>query len=677
MGAREGVCFLVFAVAYAPSAVAATRTDTRRVTYSTPAATARQVCKDLGRLSGVRFQIGGQLANEVLAIDVKSVLVRALADRIAQVLHGRLRVIAGGYAIERPATLQAKLEAVDAAEGRAQAAKALAAARRRLSGFRFDRAGAAVFAKKLAVIAQESLDAGMVGYDDRFRWLEDHSPVARLLDRLVIALGEDHWAQLSTEDTERLIWPGEPRARAAVDAYRREQKVMAEAVTAALPNAARIMGSTETNRLAHPELIPPDARFELTLTKRTSWVVQGDLDIKSPSDQDLGSHRFDYAGAHASDKEWDNYAVGAWASGLGTFRSAPVATAEVLCNPETHDPLGFLAGPALRVVASQVHRSLVACLPDDALSWAELEGPDELNLNQFLRDLVLGGEVELHVDARWLLVEPQHPRLCERFRVDRAEIGTYLRESQSAGFISLDRLAEIHYRTHGRFDDFVGPAIRKTLSLPYEFDTVQVSHEFLDLLGSLSSAERAALHHGIPLQAVSLSSKQKGLLRAYWDSPRQVDPRRLFAKEKRAQLPPFPSTLSQDALLREQTVSVDAWVFCGPQGQGPYQVTPEFLAARDALVERKAKGWQTLATFTFYPVTKTVRTYTTDLGGGTVRTLSFERTGKPHQGSGVPRDKVVSSDDTEVSKLVSEYREFDDVKLRLILREAFMVSFER
>ena len=453
---------------------------------------------------------------------------------------------------------------------------------------------------------------------------------------------------------------------------------MAAAVEKQLPVAERIIASTETDRLAHPKVIPPDAHFELELQKRTGWILQADIDVKDSLGGSLTSHRTDYAGKAEDSRRMEGAPLGQWANGLTTYKLPKIPSPAVLLNPEKHDPL-LDAGQPLVEIARRTHRQLVACLPDGAKGWAEIAAATKsgLELRPFLRDLVDGCDLTVRAPGSWLLAIPEHPLLSESGRMDRRLLGSYLRSSRDLGFVPLDSLAEIHYRTHGRYDDFVGPQVREALALPYEYDGVHQSREFLDLLGSLSKVERSSLLAGKPAAIPSMTNTQRELLRAFWNSPKEVDPRRLFSTDKPKRLPPFPSGIPVGACLACEARHLEAWVFAPPKARGTYPATPEFLAAVEVLSKRKARGWENLDALKFYPATRSVRTYTVDLGGGLTRSITFEKLAKPNMAAGVQRDKLPPTQFGDRDMLLSDYDKKKDEELYMVLQNALMVSFER
>jgi hypothetical protein len=678
MGVKEGlVRYGIIGICLAALGQAA-QAKPRTLTYSTAGATAKHVCADISRLSGSPVTVDKRVASEVLVVNVQSVPLELLVERLAEALHAKVVTETRGYRIARSASQQAMLAASQLNEGRAFAKKALLAPRKRLSELAFDATGVATFVNKLAAFANATSPHGFVGYDDRCRWLEDHSPVSRLLDRIVFQRGAEVFALMPVGESTTLSWTVGAQATPFVAEFQKEQGLLTDAVAKQMPNAATIMASTMTDRLAHPKPIPSGSLLTLTLKKRTPAIMQGDLDVMSPSGEHLTSHRTSFEGEKTDLKVWDTYPLGAWAKGLKTFKVPAEWKKERLCAPETHDPLGMLAGAAVVEIGRRTHRQVVACLPDSAKGWADMEATERsIDLKKYLRALIVGADVQITTSASWLVIKPKRAVLCEAERVDRAVLGNYLRSARSAGHISVEALADIRYRTQGRYDDFAGPELREALSLPYEFSGVHQSREFLDVLGAFSSGDRKAILQGKKLLVAAMTDKQRALLRAYWESPSEVDPGKLFSNTEPIQLPPFPSTLSAEACLRAEDRTVESWAFAPTKKDEIYPASPEFMAAADVLVERKVEGWENLAALVYYPVRKTTRTYTVDLGAGVTRSITFDGPGKPNMAAGIERSKMPSAQTVEGKKLRDDYRKLKDEQLNMILREAFMVRYER
>jgi hypothetical protein len=180
--------------------------------------------------------------------------------------------------------------------------------------------------------------------------------------------------------------------------------------------------------------------------------------------------------------------------------------AELLFNPEQHDPLSFLVSDGYLALADQSKSNLVA-IPSDNLFNINFEKSENksFKLRVFL-DSVEGQGMSISTDDQWTVASPIDPLDAELARSKRDLLGNCLREAQTHGYISIPTAAELA----------LSEDAERTADLPYTYSLFGQKYSpygsggkaILRFYALLSPSQQADLASGNILSGRDLSKDQ-------------------------------------------------------------------------------------------------------------------------------------------------------------------------
>ncbi|MCW5941923.1 MAG: hypothetical protein KIS66_06810 [Fimbriimonadaceae bacterium] len=187
--------------------------------------------------------------------------------------------------------------------------------------------------------------------------------------------------------------------------------------------------------------------------------------------------------------------------------------AQRLANPETHDPLSFIAGEGLtRAIVGQ-GANLIACFPDSLIEYTArtfLTGePTAASV------LSLGGSnaVQVRQNDGWITISPRFPTEHRAMRVDRATLGQTLRRGIAQARLGLDDIANYAraQATPLAMEGIDGAYFSLLANSIADADTIKglaPRREMLRFYANSGTPQRNALFAGQPLALGNLSGAQ-------------------------------------------------------------------------------------------------------------------------------------------------------------------------
>lgn len=192
------------------------------------------------------------------------------------------------------------------------------------------------------------------------------------------------------------------------------------------------------------------------------------------------------------------------------WTALPEDILNLLCQPETHDPL---AGPLSDCFLSYADRKgidLIGVMDESWAGWSRSQKEDKgirpSQLEKFY-------EKNMRIEDGWLHLAPNDPVTCRQERLDRASLGAFYRQVRMDGRVTLDSLATFLLQNDGR------PAFnaQNTLNLIVPGSSADFwqkgDEDALRLYATLSPAQRQALDSGAKLAISNLTGTQKDYVR--------------------------------------------------------------------------------------------------------------------------------------------------------------------
>jgi len=168
-----------------------------------------------------------------------------------------------------------------------------------------------------------------------------------------------------------------------------------------------------------------------------------------------------------------------------------------LARPDLYDPLSFIHSEALLALAKGRGAQLVANVPDSILRASSFAMPGQkLTANGFLKQLTDLAIVDIEEKDGWMLMKPVRPYNERQKRVDRFALAQLIAQTAKRGYMALDDLAAYSLKN----PPFMATEITQTYSvtmLPGAAVTTGTTNwNMLRFYGSLGLAQRQALARG-------------------------------------------------------------------------------------------------------------------------------------------------------------------------------------
>ena len=182
-----------------------------------------------------------------------------------------------------------------------------------------------------------------------------------------------------------------------------------------------------------------------------------------------------------------------------------------LLQPNLYDPLSFSHSEALLAVAAQRGKSLVACLPDEMISFIQMMGPGKDGTTPTAYMESIDGSVTVGENGSIMLIRPKTAAKSRRERFNRDALGKFIRAAESKGAVMLDDLAE--YAQHSNNPMEEGAAMMYFMF--FAPNAVQsgmggmVSWDMLRFYGGLSVNQKRSMSQGSTLSFGQLNPIQR------------------------------------------------------------------------------------------------------------------------------------------------------------------------
>lgn len=399
--------------------------------------------------------------------------------------------------------------------------------------------------KELEHEAQGSYDSNAMA---RLAILESRTPGSRALSRVLAAFTARELAELPddyrivySDQPTRMQRPLPPGVVAALKNLPAEQDLWSDvqdALQGGSPEVSGREGRRFNGRIGRilvavtkTRYVGVDANIELIVADRGGVVLlRSNRSVRSGPDSATFRLPEPQPGERAIEPSSLVSFLTARIQQPGSSRKQlPGAFADILLNPELHEPLAYGAGDTFVKVAEAKKLNMVAELPDNAILVGHMTERAKLTPSRALY-LFGGSRVDIRQADGWLDIAPILPATARSRRLDRDYLGVYLRSVNAKGRESLDDLAGYLVKTHGDMRGSLGPllaGILLTTPLATNYEPAM-----LHLYGLLSVSRRQSLDHGGILSLSGLTPEESEVVNKmvygrlnYLSPKRQADPR--------------------------------------------------------------------------------------------------------------------------------------------------------
>ncbi|MDR3689815.1 MAG: hypothetical protein P4L46_10585 [Fimbriimonas sp.] len=273
-----------------------------------------------------------------------------------------------------------------------------------------------------------------------------------------------------------------------------------------------------------------------------------------------------------------------------TQSSKPISPAlhDELIHPESVDPLSYFLSSSLIQAAELKEVNMVACLTDNAFYSTFMGTAKEVPVDRFLKRLEYFDEASKIADG-WLTLKPTRPYRSRTNRVDRKELGKYLRRIEVKRPLSIEERAAFALALPEPQANYL-PTVMASLVKARSEDNFD--NNMLRLYGLTTPEQRAKMSSsGLPFEALT-------------DQQMEYVSRMVYGVNSNIQFMPPPQArnaqqidfnLYYNGLLREPTESLPTGiprrgviklksdssyvVMAGPTRNQPYDMAPRELDA--------------------------------------------------------------------------------------------------
>jgi len=542
--------------ALAISCLAHAQDYNQKVSYTTVAVPAKRAVAELAKATKTPLDISPTVANEVLVIDVKGVVLEDLMARIAKSVSGQWDEHDGMRMLTR-SNDQHRAEYLEELAARKAAIKK--AVDKLIEPLKknptFDEKDADKMASKLG---EKSGIGGMLqggdptamaqGAKSMFTQGSDH-PAGRVTARLLSMVDAGIIAKLN--DDERVVFSTRPNmmqigmpngAIQVINQFVQEQNIWAEAVNrrsadqpglidqaigmAMGANNSEIKG-TPDKALLCVERSPILDNYEVRLKiydGQGKMLYQGgqsvllDSSILNFADSILKAEPTKDAEIELTpdSKELLEFyrSLTNIMFSAGKAKNMSKQLFEKLARPDVYDPLSFIHSEALLALAKGRGAQLVADVPDSIMRASAFAMPGQkLTANGFLKQLTTMSIVDIEEKDGWMLMKPTRPFNERQKRVDRFALAQLIAQTSRHGYMALDDLAAYSLKN----PPFMSTEITQTYSMTMlpgaAMTTGTTNWSMLRFYGSLGLAQRQALARGVRIPFRNLSPNLLELVR--------------------------------------------------------------------------------------------------------------------------------------------------------------------
>lgn len=512
-----------------------------RVTLKVPATSAATILATVGRDTGLKFELQPRFRDMPLVVSVRDVPLSDFLTNLAIALHVELQPTDDGYRLERPVRWQADMEAAKLSLAADQWAKTIARHQAQQAKYPWSPEQAVKSLKQLKDwFAGRRKGTGPAG-----PLPSDIEPSARLLTRLLSAIGASELAKLEGQDA--VTFSSTPRGT---------DRPMPPGFADYLTDYGREAGMNPPKSPVpdHPSNLEVDSEVVATLNSIEGKVRRVELSIRggtaslvmlgdSPGEMDQATiTRFEPGNAVPTPPNLPTY------DGLTPLKPSPLAMEmvqmassdpdasngneddvldqgpspdasfepsrellDLLLNPETHDPLSVLSSDVILHYADERHLNVIVELEDGDADPTAFE-LDENGLYDptACLDWMLDGEPNLVTNPDWLVLHPTDLLSGEANHIPRVALGKYARASWKSGFsLATDvELATSLSPEQQRQVDLLSLPVEGLLQLVFG-EHQWPSINACNFIGSLTPIQRTALNGGQSLRIATLTADQR------------------------------------------------------------------------------------------------------------------------------------------------------------------------
>lgn len=519
----------------------------QKITYKTVAVPATTVVSDLASKTGVKLAAIPSMANRILVIDVKDMMLKDLMDHVENVCSAQWKTESDGtIRLGRNAALENKEVRAEAALRLENVNKALKKVADSLkpdankdaggmvSGF-LPFGGSAEMKKICALLDPVVLanieDGGRVVFSNSPNRMQValRGPIAPLVDTMLKQRNDR--VKAAREAREKAEQDGKPKNEQQEAMEKQMQDVarmfgygdaldpVTEPWTKALVVATRgggFMGMfggginialhvyNAQGRVIHT------SQFSLQVEDEQMQFASMNPQIKPKSTEPGTPIKFSEATKELS----SFFSLTDWGDALER-KPTPELEAKIL-QPDKYDPLSFATSEALIFCAEHKKKNLVANIPDSIVSFASLFGTEGgATVESYLDSLKSGDEVKLEEIGETYRVSPMRAPESRSMRVDRVALKKFIDAAKQRFVPSLSDYAA--------YAAACAPPNRTPIVFPYMLLYVpnaiqqgfggQLDWNMLRLYGLLGNAQRQVLENRGAISFGSLSQNQLEIVR--------------------------------------------------------------------------------------------------------------------------------------------------------------------
>ncbi|HVT11595.1 MAG TPA: hypothetical protein VHE55_04965 [Fimbriimonadaceae bacterium] len=524
-----GICALLFAAA--------------RITFHEPAMRVEPLLAKLSKACGVPMKASADVGRLVAYVSVDDVDVHALMDRLADALDAKWKEDAGfSVLVSSPEKEKAELQTAHQVR-RKQIEDVLGSAFKSLSAT-FDNSAAKALVGRLIAL-KTARDANLADENTRREYdaANNDGPTHRLILKLLKTIPIEKLASMQPGQREiyslnptKLQNPFGAGGRQAIEDFLREQRLFSEALAEAHApaNSGR---ETVSEALSWPDPIEAapddfymaigiayndDLSCNLLLRGQTIPRTISQFFGRAPSDAALyqiasepGPKGEQPISLSPESAELIKLAKGTFGrNGKGHVVPSP-SLLSLLEHPVDFDPLAFAASDALKALAEDGHKNMVAWVPDSAfiLTLYPSMGTRALSLDLVRRLLGASSQgMDSAIEGSWLVMKPHNPNRARQEIDDRAAIGNLVQASVKGKALLLPYAQYAASSGHGPYDG-LGVAYMFLVDPSSGSMTDGSNWGALKLYGSFDAQRRAALERGEQFAFRSLTPKQKEIVK--------------------------------------------------------------------------------------------------------------------------------------------------------------------
>lgn len=511
------------------------------IDFETNATSLTQALRNLSAETGQNLRPTPAIGQEIIYIRVHGVELADLKKRIADAAAAEWVPGKEGEILTRTTAQDKKVWGEHIAYRRRLVDEALKEAAKHVEE-EFDGQKLARSLAELKPPARDDMVAGRRYYDQQ-KNLFSQGPLARLLDRLVLACKPDDLA--SVTPFSRRVFRVQPNAaqlqidpskyQAALAAYRKEQQEwLDEAAKVTFPEEpngrmvsdprAQLRHSTsfaalslEVSRGEMTSLFnvnieaPMEDGPDTEIVAQNSYADPGRKFLNSISDPPASNRDDPEVKLSADSKEFMDAFLAAFGGSESTKLSARMRA--LMTGMEVNDPLSWIVGDVLDTYADKNDLDVVASLPDATLSYALLMGRNgPIKLNSAIKGLVDSGAVRIAREGSWVsIVPPDRYEALLEF-TPRKAADDLIKATLKLNRLDIQSYAKYAFESkrlnRGGFGDWFLALIDRTLLGASD----RTDWKALQLYGSLDEVQQRDLEAGKTFAYNGLSEAQRRLV---------------------------------------------------------------------------------------------------------------------------------------------------------------------